>query len=116
MRGRHYWSKVNPQQFYELDDYGDLQTSTYNENRNQNYNFLSADLVYNWQFAQGSFLTIVWKDIGENFSREFQKNYFSNLGKTVEGNQFNSFSVRMIYYLDYLTTKKKLRKNKVQHS
>jgi hypothetical protein len=112
MRGRHYWSKVAPMQFYELDDYGDLQTSAYNQNRNQNYNFLSADLVYNWQFAQGSFLTAVWKDIGENFSRDFQKNYLSNLGKTIEGNQFNSFSVRMIYFLDYLTTKKKLSKHR----
>lgn len=112
LRGRHYWSKVAPKQFYELDEYGDLQPSSFNENRNQNYNFLSADLVYNWQFAQGSFFTVVWKDIGENFSRDFEKNYVSNLGKTIEGNQFNSFSVRMIYFLDYLTAKKKLKRSK----
>lgn len=114
LRGRHYWSKVAPQQFYELDKYGDLQTPSvaYSRNRNQNYNFLSADLVYNWQFAQGSFFTVVWKDIGESFNRDFRKNYFSNLGKTIEGNQFNSFSVRMIYFLDYLTAKKKLKKTK----
>ncbi|MBK7308747.1 MAG: hypothetical protein IPI88_18200 [Chitinophagaceae bacterium] len=28
LRTRHYWSKVNPQQFYELDAYGKLQTPT----------------------------------------------------------------------------------------
>jgi len=52
----------------------------------------------------------VWKDIGENFSRSFEKNYFSNLGKTIQGNQFNSLSVRMIYFIDYLGLKKKLQK------
>lgn len=112
LRLRHYWSKVNPLQFYELNERGNLQTPTtaYNENRRQNFNFMSADLVYNWQFAQGSFLSVVWKDIGENFSRSFEKNYFSNLGKTIQGNQFNSLSVRMIYFIDYLGLKKKLQK------
>jgi hypothetical protein len=113
-RLRHYWSKVDPKQFYELNLEGDLVTpsSPYNENRNQNYNFLSADVVYSWQFAQGSFLSVVWKDIGESFSRSFEKNYISNLGKTVEGNQFNSLSVRMIYFLDFLTAKKSLTKKR----
>ncbi len=114
LRLRHYWSKVDPRQFYELNQNGDLETPglPYNENRNQNYNFLSADLVYNWQFAQGSFFSIVWKDIGENFSRSFEKNYVKNLGRTIEGNQFNSLSVRMIYFLDYLTAKKSLSKKR----
>ena len=65
LRGRHYWTKVDPKQFYELDKYGDLQTpaTTYTGNVKQNYNFLSVDMVYNWQFAQGSFFSVVWKDI-----------------------------------------------------
>jgi hypothetical protein len=114
LRLRHYWSKVDPKQFYELNKEGDLETPglPYNENRNQNYNFLSADMVYNWQFAQGSFFSVVWKDIGESFTRSFEKNYITNLGRTVEGNQFNSLSVRMIYFLDYLTAKKSLNKKR----
>ena len=109
LRARHYWSKVNPQQFYELDAYGKLQTPTnsFTQNVKQNYNYLSVDMVYNWQFAQGSFFSIVWKDIGESFNRQFEKNYIKNLGNTIEGNQFNSLSVRVIYFLDYLTIKKK---------
>jgi hypothetical protein len=114
LRGRHYWTKVDPKQFYELDKYGDLQTpaTTYTGNVKQNFNFLSVDMVYNWQFAQGSFFSVVWKDIADNFNRGFEKNYFKNLGKTIEGNQFNSLSVRMIYFLDYLTAKKKWKKTK----
>ena len=112
IRGRHYWSKVAPQQFYQLDIYGDLQTPTnpFTQNVKQNYNFLSVDMVYTWQFAQGSFVNIVWKDIAENFSRQFEKDYTKNLNNSIEGPQFNSLSLRVIYFLDYLSVKNKVRK------
>ena len=114
IRARHYWSKVNPLQFYELDQYGKLQTpaSPFTQNVNQNYNYLSVDMVYNWQFAQGSFFSIVWKGIGESFNRQFEKNYVKNLENTVNGPQFNSLSVRVIYFLDYLTFKNKVNRKK----
>lgn len=113
IRARHYWSKVDPVQFYELDKFGDLQTPTtpFAKNVKQNYNYLSVDMVYNWQFAPGSFLSIAWKDIGESFNREFEKSYVKNLGNTIDGSQFNSLSVRVIYFLDYLTFKNKIKKN-----
>ena len=75
LRIRHYWSKVAPQQFYQLNDFGKLVSPTpLYENRNQNYNYLStSDMVYTWQFTQGSFINIVWKDIAESFNRDFEK-------------------------------------------
>lgn len=107
VRARHYWSKVNPKQFYELNIFGDLQTPTtaFTKNVNQNYNFMSMDVVYNWQFAQGSFFTVVWKDIADNFTNSFEKSYGKNFSKTLKGDQFNSLSVKVIYFLDYLTFK-----------
>ena len=114
LRVRHYWTKVDPRQFYELDKFGDLQTpvSPFTLNRKQNYNFFSTDMVYTWQFAQGSFINIVWKDISEMFSRSFEKNYVKNLTRTIEQPQFNSLSLRVIYFLDYLTARKKIQHNK----
>ncbi|MEY2918091.1 MAG: hypothetical protein RIS73_1805 [Bacteroidota bacterium] len=114
LKARHYWSKVSPQQFYELNKFGDMTTPSvpFTKNVNQNYNYLSADLVYTWQFAQGSFINVVWKNIGESFNRDFEKNYFSNLDKTISGSQANSFSIRVIYFLDYLTARKQLAKKK----
>ena len=109
-RTRHSWTKVNPQQLYELNESGNLETPTvdYTGNVNQNYNFLSVDLLYNWQFAQGSFLTIAWKDIGGTSDRLFEKNYLNNFDKTLRGDQYNSISVKVIYFIDYLTAKHKL--------
>jgi hypothetical protein len=117
LRTRHYWSKVNPKEFFELDQYGDLKQpeNPFTGNVKQNYNFVSFDMVYTWQFAQGSFINLVWKNIDENFNRNFEKNYFDNFGKTIGGSgynnltQFNSFSVKVIYFLDYLTEKNRLR-------
>ena len=118
LRTRHYWSKVDPKEFFVLDVYGDLQrpASPFTGNVNQNYNFVSMDMVYTWQFAQGSFVNIVWKNINENFQRDFEKDYFNNFSKTIGRNgynnltQFNSLSVKVIYFLDYLTMKNKLKK------
>jgi hypothetical protein len=114
LRARHYWSKVDPQQFYELNKYGNLVTPnvTFTKNVKQNYNFFSVDMVYTWQFAQGSFINVVWKDVADSFERNFEKNYIKNLGNTISGPQSNSFSVRVIYFLDYLTAKSKLAKHK----
>jgi hypothetical protein len=112
LRARHYFSKVDPQQFYELNKYGNLGalTTPFNQNVRQNYNFFSVDMLYTWQFAQGSFINIAWKDLAETFNREFEKTYFKNLDNTISGPQSNSISIRVIYFLDYLTAKQKLHK------
>ncbi len=115
LRARHYFSKVNPQQFYELETDGYLKTPTtpFTKNVNQNYNYFTVDMVYTWQFAQGSFIYFVWKDISESFSRNFENNYFTNFRKTIDNPQSNSLSIRVIYFLDYLTARKQLAKKKV---
>ena len=117
LRTRHYWSRVKPTSFFVLDGDGYLKqpVDPFTGNVKQNYNFVSFDMVYTWQFAQGSFINLVWKNIDENFYRNFEKNYFDNFGKTIGGNgynnltQFNSFSVKVIYFLDYLTERNRVR-------
>jgi hypothetical protein len=39
-------------------------------------------------------------------------NYFNNLGEVFDSPQSNSFSVRILYYLDYQVIKKALTKKK----
>ena len=114
LRSRHYWSKVDPVQFYELNTTGNLQKPSvdFTQNVKQNFNYLTVDMVYNWEFAQGSFLSIVWKDIGEKFTRQFEKNYTTNLANTIGGSHYSSLSLRVIYFLDYLTFRNKMKKKK----
>ena len=63
-------------------------------------------MVYTWEFAPGSFLNIVWKNAAQNFTNDVEKGYFKNLGNTIDGDSNNNFSVKVIFFLDYLKLKK----------
>ncbi len=111
-RTRHYSSTVENKEYFTLvQSTGKLQTYPgFAGNANQNVNFLNVDMVYTWQFAPGSFINIVWKDAGFTFSDKVEKNYFLNFANTVEADQNNNFSIKVIYFLDYLKLKKAVNK------
>jgi hypothetical protein len=106
-RARHYWSKVEQKQLYDLNDDGTLSPSAHNIALNhRNVNIFNIDAVYTWQFAPGSFLNIVWKDEAFKSDGVIQHTYFKNFGQTIGEPQNNNLSVKIIYYLDYLDFKK----------
>jgi len=108
LRARHYWSKVKVKQLYDLQDDGTLEPTTHtNVNiENQNYNIFNVDAVYTLEFAPGSFINIVWKDQSETFDQNVHYRYFNNFENTLNTPQNNNLSVKIIYYLDYLSFKK----------
>ncbi|HRI19798.1 MAG TPA: DUF5916 domain-containing protein, partial [Panacibacter sp.] len=105
-RSRHYLSSVDNKEFYTLQHDGKLAANPgFQPNANQNVNFFNIDMVYTWQFAPGSFLNIVWKDATQDFRNNVEKKYFKNLGNTITQDNNNNFSLKVIYFLDYLTLK-----------
>jgi hypothetical protein len=120
LRVRHYWSRVSINSFYELQETGRLTDLDLSENEvfNQdnesvfdyNFNFFSVDLVYRWIFSPASELTIVWKNNIEFANSEPAMMYFENMQNTLLADQLNSFSVRIVYFLDYLDLKKVFKK------
>jgi len=111
-RVRHYWSKVDYKEFFTLlADGGLAKNPLFIQNENQNVNFFNVDMVYTWQFAPGSFFNIVWKNAVFDFQDIVEKNYFKNIGNTMEADQNNNISLKVIYFLDYLQLKKKKTKN-----
>lgn len=112
-RTRHYWSKVDYHRFYNLKADGYLEeVASVSQNPDNNANFFNIDMVYTWQFAQGSFINIGWKNIAERYDENVVNKYYHNLNEMVNNPQQSSFSVKVIYYLDYATLKSK-RKTKV---
>jgi hypothetical protein len=107
-RARHYWSRVDNRKFFTLQNNGDINPSsaTYN-NANYNVNYFNIDMVYTWQFALGSFINIVWKNSIGTYDQDIAETYFKNFGSTLHAPQLNSLSLRVIYFLDYLSLKKK---------
>jgi hypothetical protein len=109
---RHYWSGVNAKEILLLKTSGQLETNTTSgiqaSDLNQNYNAFAMNMVYTWQIANGSFLTLVWKDEAEDFVRsQFINDYSKNIDRTFSNNNINSLSARLIYFIDYASLKKK---------
>ena len=61
----------------------------------------------NWWFAPGSQMSIVWKNIMQEDKNILIRNLFSNISNTFNTMPQNSFSFKIVYYLDYLYLRKK---------
>jgi len=104
-RARHYWSRVEYTDFFELQKNGELGSSiaydTYGEDENYNYNAFTIDMKYQWRFAPGSEMAVVWKNAIFTNETKLVNNFFDNLNNTIESSQINSISLKILYYLDY---------------
>lgn len=69
-------------------------------NRDINFNVFNVDAVFQWRYAPGSDLFIVWKTNILSWGDLPEYNYLTNLRNTFDSPQVNSISVRWLYYLD----------------
>lgn len=109
-RVRHYWSEVNYKEFFTLQQDGGLQkNSSFTDNVNQNYNVFTVDMLCTWEFAPGSFINLDWKNNTTTLDNTVGDGYLRNFNNTMISPQNNNFSIKVIYFIDYLTLKKRLR-------
>jgi hypothetical protein len=97
-----------------LGNKGVLETSEYTGKNSENislhntdYNLFNIDLVYLWRFAPGSDLSVVWKNEIGSFANRNNDPYFRTIAALNDEPQSNSFSIKMLYFLDYSNFKKK---------
>ncbi|MCW3070647.1 MAG: carbohydrate binding family 9 protein [Bacteroidetes bacterium] len=108
LRGRHYWSKAEYKQYYTLSDKGLLfDDNQYPGNSNVNFNAFNIDLVYKWQFSPGSEVSFVWKNAIYTYGSQVIEHFSDDVDETFRSPQFNSFSIKLLYYLDYSMLKRK---------
>lgn len=122
-RLRQYWSKVLYKQYYALEMDGSLGPTNYSnydsdgiDNNNINFNIFNIDMVYRWVFSPGSEINFIWKNVIQSNDVNVDINYFQNLQNTFQQDQINSFTLKVLYFLDYLwvkklVTNKNVRKN-----
>ncbi len=113
LRARHYWSTVDYNSFHTLDPDGHLISSTYDgldtngeSLHNTNFNAFNIDMVYRWVFAPGSEISLVFKSNLLAFDNDVSKSYSDNFSNTLESPQTKSISLKVLYYIDYLSLKK----------
>ncbi|MFM8449394.1 MAG: DUF5916 domain-containing protein [Haliscomenobacter sp.] len=101
LRTRHNWSKVHYLQFNSLQNDGSLAATDYDTNHDANFNAFNVDMVYRWRFAPGSDLFFIWKNAILGVADEVAANYSDNLSTLFGNAQQNTFSLKVIYFLDY---------------
>ncbi len=109
VRARHYVSSVQYRDFSRLGEEGREEPVAYRRNRDTSFNAFNVDAVFSWWFAPGSQASVVWKNAGSSFLQadEATPQYFHNLATTLSAPHNNSVSMKVFYYLDYLTLKRR---------
>jgi len=110
LRLRHYWVWAHYLSFYNLRPDGYLNPSDYSGNQDVDYNQFNIDLSFIWDFAPGSQLSFVWKNAVNTSDDIIDYHFFRNLGNTFTAPATNSFSIRVLYYIDAMYFKKKKKK------
>ncbi|WP_309641995.1 DUF5916 domain-containing protein [Flavobacterium sp.] len=104
---RHYWSYAKNRNILELEPNGDLtEIDYYNLNKDSNFKTWNFDLSYNWWFAPGSQVSLLYRNnslISEDvFNTRFTKNFSDSVNNT---NLDHVFSVSIRYFIDYNSLK-----------
>lgn len=109
-RLRHYWSAAKYQEYYQLGNDGKLNSYDHQINHDVNFNAFNIDMVFYWQFASGSELNVVWKNSVLKREGTINTDYYANFRGSFNTAQNNMLSVKVLYYIDYLSIKKALGK------
>jgi hypothetical protein len=109
LRLRHYWSRADyTNDYFLLTENGELDPDTpYTGIHDSNFNSFNVDLVYNWRFAPGSDISIVWKNAIYSYGDMIFNNFTDNIDYMFNSPQSNSISVKILYYLDYQYLKRR---------
>ncbi len=101
---RHYWETAEYQnQYYKLQNNGDLGVVNYVGTSDVNFNSWNFDLSYIWQFAPGSQLIALYRNTIQP-STTFAAadlSFSDNLNVLLQEKSQNLISLRLVYFIDY---------------
>jgi hypothetical protein len=106
MRIRHYVSTVHYFDFVRLHPDGKEESLPgYQRNHDNSFSAFNVDAAVVWWFAPGSQVSLVWKDATASYllGNEATPLYFDNLTNVANTPHNNNVSVKVLYYLDYLS-------------
>ncbi len=107
LRGRHYWTSVLDRDYHLLQEDGSLQKdANYPKDHSKNFNAFNMDLVLSWVFAPGSELAAAWNNAILHETNTPENNYNLNFTNTLSEPQSNTFSIKLLYYIDYNSIRK----------
>ena len=107
LKVRHYWSNIVYNKFYALKNDGKLTSyDSYPFNVDRDFQMLNLDCSFKWEFAPGSQISIVWKNLYTRKDYLQSTNYFGTLDDMFNNPHYNSISLKFLYYFDFIYLKK----------
>jgi hypothetical protein len=111
---RHYRSVIVYESFYTLEEDGRLiEFPSYSgldisgePAYNVNFNAFTIDFQYRWVFLPGSEINVVWKNSIFTQDKRVDELFWRNFSSTLNNGPTNSFSIKVIYWLDAQQFKK----------
>ncbi len=99
---RNYWSYAENLAYKKLTPDGLLDNTSYDKNKNVQFNTWNLDLSYSWWVLPGSQLQVLYRNQASLFSRIVQKQYFNHFKELLTPEtQGHTFSISFRYFLDY---------------
>ncbi len=108
---RHSYTDVDYQSFYFLEKSGDLTPTNLGGVNDLNFNTFNVDVKFSWWFAPASELVLLYRNVIANAGKTVGASYFQNLDGTLQSPMQNNISIRLSYFLDYNTTRNRLKKS-----
>lgn len=108
---RHTYTDVDYLDFYVLENDGGLTSTKLTGVNDLNFNAFNIDLKYAWWFAPGSELVVLYRRSVASAGSTVGQSYYQNLDGTFDSPVQNNVSVRFTYFLDYITTRNRLRRS-----
>ncbi|WP_395049080.1 DUF5916 domain-containing protein [Flavobacterium sp.] len=108
LSARYYWSYTENKNFLKLGDDGRLSPyNDYTENKNQNLITWNLDVSYNWWFAPGSQMTILYRSNAAKYDNLINKDFGNNYTSLLNNKDLNHIiSISVKYFIDYNQVKK----------
>ena len=108
LRARYFRSTVDYDKYFILNEDGYFSDAPSDfSSDNINFNAFNIDMAYSLEFAPGSFISLVWKNEIYASNSNSDDDFFINFANTMQEIQGNSLSLKVVYYLDYLSIKQK---------
>lgn len=109
-RVRHYWVQVGYKNQFSLQNNGDLAENNHAINPDdfdENFNQFNIDFLARWQFAPASEISLGYKFGSTFFNNDVRSSYFNNLGDIFKQDANHTLSLKMTYFLDFNSLKKR---------
>lgn len=106
---RQYWSFAENKNYLSLNqDGGFTDYPSYTVNNNSSFYSWNTDLSYNWWFAPGSQVSILYRNNAANFDNQINKDLSKNITDLLNNAALNhTFSISVRYFIDYNSLKSK---------